>query len=258
MNKKKWTALLLAGMMAVMMIPQAVLAKDVTANWKVTFTSAGKMESTFKSKEVNEKVSGMQPGDSVSFTVTTASEYAKATDWYLKNDVLHSLEESTKAAKAGGGAYSYKLVYKDNTKNKEVVLFDSDTVGGDNANEGLKDATSSLDGWTYLGSLTKGGKGGTVTLTVLLEGETQGNRYQDTAADLELKFGVEIPAEKKANGSSIITRNAKTGDSNRMLLYGILAGAAGIVLLVYAILAAKRRKEEEAQAAAEGGKGDVR
>ena len=263
MNKKILASLLLTVVILIGAVPMQVLAEDSEVKWTVMFDSNARMRSNYKSEVVNEAVAGMQPGDSVTFTVSTLSQYAKPTDWYLRNDAIKSLEESTAAAKAAGGAYSYVLKYKDNTTNKEVVLYDSDTVGGDAHKEGLKSATTSLNDWQYLGSLTKDGKGGTITLKMTLEGETQGNRYQDTVADVILQLGVEIQTQKKTTERKVITTRGranrpKTGDTNRMILYAAVAAAAGIILLVYAILAIKRRKEETAAAGAEeGGKGGI-
>ena len=253
MKKIFWRILLLAGLASVIFLPQSVQAKDVETDWNVYFSEAGEMEGNFDAKAVNDVVSGMQPGDTATFRVSFSNKNKETTDWYLKNDVIKSLEDSTKAAKAGGGAYTYKLTYTDQNTGKSTVLFDSEKVGGDSTTggQGLHKATTSLDGWEYIGRHKKGGKGGLVELVVALDGETQGNRYQDTVADIQLQFGVEIPEE----GSSSANNNGpsrqygsrvKTGDDLSMTKYYLMAAAAGLILLILAVMSRRSRRKDTA------------
>lgn len=160
--------------------------------WGVSFTKDNKMVSNFKTTDVDEAVYGMQPGDNVIITLSLKNENTAATDWYMTNKVLRSLEESNDNT-AAGGAYTYILAYTDK-KGEEKTLFSSDTVGGENiskAGEGLHAATDALEDFFYLDTLDPGDKG-KVTLEVALDGETQGNDYQDTLADLQMNFAVEL------------------------------------------------------------------
>ena len=268
MKRNSFKALLLAGVLTAGgavtgMSALPVMAKDIPVDWTVTFTSDGAMSSTFKSGEINQKVSEMQPGDSTTFTVTLKNEYAEATDWYMKNEVLTSLEESVK--NASGGAYTYVLSYTD-PSNKTTELFNSDTVGGtkgqQDSTDGLKEATVGREDWSFLYNLGNGASG-KVQLQVALDGVTQGNNYQDTVADMMLEFGVEVmsptpsvtPAPTVTPGANTgkVGTLVKTGDDSKPLLYIILAGIAGVVLLVLAILGIRSRKrsEEEEEAEAE-------
>ena len=72
------------------------------------------------------------------------------------------------------------------------MLYSSETVGGEDTagGEGLHQATGALEDYFYLGRL-ESGEEGRVLLTVELEGETQGNDYQDTLARLQMNFAVE-------------------------------------------------------------------
>lgn len=90
---------------------------------------------------------------------------------------------------------AYPAVYSavataDQADANTVVLFDSDTVGGDGG-DGLYEATDSLDEFFKLCTMAPGGSG-YVTLRVKLDGETQGNGYQNTLAKLRLIFAVNI------------------------------------------------------------------
>ena len=73
----------------------------------------------------------------------------------MTNEVLQTLEDAQDSA--SGAAYEYRLTYVD-SKNKETVLYDSSTVGGEGssaAGEGLKQADTSLDEYFYLGRLAR-------------------------------------------------------------------------------------------------------
>ncbi|MBO5520867.1 MAG: sortase B protein-sorting domain-containing protein [Eubacterium sp.] len=265
MKKNSFKALLLAGVLmtggavtGMSVLP--VMARDIPVEWTVTFTSGGNMSSTFKSGEINQKVSEMQPGDRTKFEVTLKNEYGEATDWYMKNAVLSSLEESVK--NASGGAYTYVLSYTD-PSNQTKELFNSDTVGGTKEQaesaDGLKEATVGREDWSYLYKLGTGASG-KVQLDVALDGVTQGNNYQDTVADIMLEFGVEVmspapspsvtpaPTTIPSTNTGKVGTLVKTGDDSRPLLYIILAGIAGVVLLVLAIFGLRSRKRIEAEA----------
>ncbi|MCI8312233.1 MAG: hypothetical protein HFI12_08505 [Lachnospiraceae bacterium] len=243
-------------------------------NWKVAFTSEDKMESSFSTADINDVIGGMQPGDNVIITLNLKNENRTTTDWYMRNEVLYSLEDRSTNKETSGGAYTYRLVYTD--KDGEVnTLFDSDTVGGESADdtinrmgEGLKSATNALKDYFYLDTLAKGA-GGVVTLEVALDGETQGNHYQDTLADLQMDFAVELRDTPEGGGGggggtpdtpgtpntpdtpgSTTSRTGvvRTGDDNQIVLFSVISGVTGLLLLLYCIynLRAYRKRREEA------------
>ena len=270
MKKKGFKALLLAGALLVSGIAAGsaavpVAAQDIPVDWTVTFSQGGKIESNFKSSDINDKISQMQPGDRTVFNVTLKNDNSAAADWYMKNEVLRSLEDSVK--NAAGGAYTYVLSFTDSA-NKTTTLFNSDTVGGDTVVsadlEGLREATAGLDNWSFLYNLGSGASG-SVRLEVALDGVTQGNNYQDSVADLMLEFGVEVNSTPVVTAPPTTTTTTttvgtpvKTGDDFQPLLYILLAAIAGVVLLVLAIFGIKSRKREEAAAETqdkEGGRG---
>ena len=230
-----------------------------TNTWKVRFTKKNKMVSTFDSKQFDDVINEMQPGDSVTFTVDLANQNKETTRWYMSNEVLKSLEEVTKNKKsaASSGAYEYVLTYTDSAgKSKEI--YNSEKVGGededgtiDDSLEGLNEATDNLEDYFYLDTLKKG-KGGKVTLKVALDGETQGNAYQDTRAQLQMNFAVELDDEA-SNGKKkkrVVRRTtvAKTGDDTNWNLYFILAAISGVALLGLGGYSVKLRKEEKEEA----------
>ncbi len=220
-------------------------------SWRVVFTQEKKMESNFRTADLDEAVGGLQPGDNIIFSLKLRNENETATDWYMTNEVLYSLEDRSANSATGGGAYTYLLAYTD-VNGTRTVLFDSDTVGGDlsdEAGEGLHEATDSLGDYFYLDTLAKG-QGGEITLEVALDGETQGNDYQDTLADLQMNFAVELNENPTTvtgrDRGTVSARAVKTGDENIPAAYLALMAASGAILLGLAIVGwRKNRKEAE-------------
>ena len=124
----------------------------------------------------------------------------------------------------------------------EKTLFSSDTVGGEtvgSAGEGLHEATDALKDYFYLDTLASG-QGSAVTLQVTLDGETQGNGYQKTLADLKMNFAVELrEADSNRKPASIV----KTGDDTNLIPYFIAAGVCGVLLLALALYGVSSRKK---------------
>ena len=186
------------------------------------------------------------------------NDYDETVDWYMTNKVLKSLED-TRAEDTGlqGGAYSYILTFKNTSTGKETVLFSSDRVGGEGESKsgvGLHQATGALQDWFYLDTFKKG-EGGTLTLRVALEGETQGNDYQDTLAQLQMQFAVELRTTTKdsSHSSSKHTTHTstthreivKTGDYTDTIPYIIAAGVSGLVFLLLAFYSLKERRKQK-------------
>lgn len=199
--------------MALTYIPAQADTLTGAENWKVTFTAAKAMDSNFTSKNFDDILTGMQPGDNANFKVEVKNAYSTATDWYMTNAVIQSLEDASKTA--SGGAYSYVLTYTNPAGVKET-LYNSEEVGGESfikGREGLHEATQGLEDYFYLDTLETG-KIGYVELNVLLDGETQGNDYQDTLAQLQMNFAVELP--KSTNGGEPTERVIRMPRENRI------------------------------------------
>ena len=178
--------------------------------------------------DLNDYLSGMEPGDSVLFTVTLKNNGTEDADFWMKNDAIQSFEDNKKAS---GGAYTYILSY-----NGEE-LSNNETVGGDVADDlakrgGLHEATEALKEFFFLDTL-KSGASAKVTLYVALDGLTQGNSYQDELSKINLTFGVE-------------NHTVPTGDQTKTLPFYIALAASGAVLaVVLVVLAIRKRKGGE-------------
>ena len=215
-------------------------------DWRVVFDGEN-LESTFTNAQIDDTIYQMQPGDTADIHLELRNDYAGDTWWYMTNEVLRTLEDSQDAAE--GGAYSYTLTYY-GPDGAADVLYSSENVGGDTVNEsgeGLHQATDSLEDYFYLDTLSEG-ESGEIALQVHLEGETQGNAYQDTLARLQMNFAVELAdSDTPPDGSTPGSRAARTGDTSEVMTWALITLALGLFLLcfaVYRILSGRRREEE--------------
>lgn len=256
MRKKIMTFILLAGLFVT--APATARAESLTAESNVSFTSENKLAADYTSADMNNAVYNLQPGDDITITLNLKNENAMAANWYMTNEVLQSLEETT-GSEATGGAYEYELAYTDPGGAREV-LFTSDTVGGENSGSrvGLKAATSGLEDYLYLDTIAPGQQG-LITLRVALDGETEGNSYQNTLASLQMNFAVDTTTvynetitevvDEEGNpvpeNSSSRTEIVRTGDESNMLPFIIAAAVSGLLLLLLAILGMKERRKQK-------------
>ena len=243
-------------------------------NWNVAFTSDREMVSSFSTADINDVVSGMQPGDNVIITLDLKNTNPTTTDWYMQNEVLYSLEDRSANSQTGGGAYTYRLFYTDKDGVVEA-LFDSDTVGGEynsvddmltHMGEGLHSATNALRDYFYLDTI-QNGEGGIITLEVALDGETQGNSYQDTLADLQMNFAVELrddlPTQPTPNQPGTPptpvddtqptpepgrrTDIVRTSDESQLPLLAAISSVTGLMLLGYCIYCFREHKKKKGE-----------
>ena len=246
-------------------------AEEYTAGggWK-TWYADGKMESNFASSEVASSVSSLLPGDSVTIELTLENQDKKSTDWYMTNEILSSLEDSQEAA--SGGAYTYILTYTDSA-GEVTTLYSSENVGGEkstSAGEGLHE--TAMTDFFYLDRLDSG-KSGKVSLTVALDGETNGNGYQNTLARLQMALAADpvtgggggnggsggSGGGGSSNGGSDYTPGSgspsggassvaftlgsvQTGDASNLMLWSGLALAAGLGLMIYTLICFRRER----------------
>lgn len=241
---KRLTGLLLAITLALVPASTALAESLKGSNeWNVTFTEAEKMVDNYSEKEWADDMYQLQPGDDATFTVTLKHEHGTKADWYMSNEVIKSLEDArtsyaTDANDPKDSAYEYLLTYT-GANGKERTLYDSKTVGGDNA-EGLNEATEALEDFFYLDTLSKG-QTAKVNLKVSLDGETEGNDYFDTLAQLKMKFAVELQPDTPDTPRRKIVR---TGDETNLLPFYLAMVVSGTLLAVLAVQGIRERKSE--------------
>ena len=233
---KKTFALLLTGLLLWGMLPLPAGAETFYGNdsWNVTFNGS-RMVSSFQSSDIDDVILQMEPGDAAIIHITLKNTSRKGTHWYMTNEILRSLEDSQTIAE--GGAYGYTLTYT-GPSGEMRAFFDSDAVGGEGitgTGEGLHQVPDALNDYFYVGEL-RPNQSGVITLGVRLDGETQGNAYQDTLAKLQMQFAVEE--------NTTISTIPKTGDPSQILLFAGIMLVSGLFLLGIAI--ARWRKKGEA------------
>jgi hypothetical protein len=227
-------------------------------SWRAVFTASKQMQDNLNTREFNDMVGNMVPGDSQDFRVWIINENSQTTRWYMKNFVDKSLEEAGYDL-THGSAYSYVLTYQrydanhysilkqfennedaikqydgQNKSGDLQILYNSEEVGGEYRtanNEGLHEATTNLKDYFVLDTLNTR-ESGLVTLHVKFEGETEGNVYQNTFAQIAMRFAVELTN----NSTDVNHRTAvKTGDENNLLPYYIGMVVSGLVFLYFAL-----------------------
>ena len=219
----------------------------------VTFTAGSEMDSDYSNADIRDALAVLQPGDDITVTIVLKNENAENADWYMTNEVLHSLEDQSLSA--NGGAYTYRLTYT-SVEREQYVLYSSDTVGGEEnvgGVIGLHEATQGLEDYFYLETMQTG-EDGYITLYVALDGETQGNDYMNTLADLQMNFAVEAGnntptrtplASTVANeNGTTVSQLVKTGDEMDLFPYYMLMLISGYLLFLLAVDRYRRSKKE--------------
>ena len=194
-----------------------------------------------------EKLSGLEPGDSIDIELEYVNDTSDTTEWYMQNEVLKTLEEGSDAA---NGGYTYVLTNV-GPDGEETEIFNSDKVGGEDTTggTGLEQATNGTDDWFFIQEL-KGGESGKTLLSVELDGETQVNTYQDTDASLDIIYAVEKVKDgetivEKVTKKKTITKTVNTGDTTSILPMVILFVAAALMLVLAILNHRKDRKDGE-------------
>ena len=237
----KITTLLLA-LMTVLMMSQAAFAESYDGG---TFSYNGSSISNSKAAAtIDQAISNLEPGDSMTFTFTYKNDSDASTEWYLENQVVRTLE-----AQGGvNGGYTYELV-NNGKKEGRVVIFSSKAVAGqssenpDKTDQGLKSATNATGDWLYIDTLAAG-QSGTTTLTVALDGESQANSYQNTNGQLRIAYGV----EDTAVGEDIIKhKGVDTGDTTNLII-PVAAFIGAMILLILAILSYRKDRKDGEEA----------
>ena len=192
--------------------------------------------------ELLKRMKEMQPGDKVTFEINLQNNYRESTNWYMTSKIVSSLEEGT----AKDGAYSYHLWYENKATHKVTDIYNSNRVGGVigkdevsssgllEINDALKKDYTAKNGekYVYLDNLRRNQEG-KVSLEIELDGETQGNDYQDGLADLKMNFAVQVI---EPSGTPTTSRTApRTGDENNLLPYYIAMIISGLLFLYFAL-----------------------
>lgn len=251
-------------------------AENVGVSWDVDYDGT-QVTSHFAEKYkdgTKDALSQVMPGDNLYYEVTYTNKSKEAANFYVNAGVVRTLESSSDGG--AGGAYSYVI-----TNNGEV-LFDSETVGGDNETKvGLDQVDKGESSYFSLGSIQPG-QSGVIKVSVKLDGNTINNAYMTTLlekelapAALDIRFGAQPTTEaeyvepheivnhknivnrvvkKLDNGTQIVVidddnvplAGPRTGDT---ILPLVICGAmlfAGLLLIGWYFIMTKNSRREEA------------
>ena len=228
--------LLAMTMMFGMVIPAVAETIESELKSEVTFTSDSKLESTFHDDVIDDTIlENLEPGDVAIFRIDVKNENAKEVNFWMDHRTIDSLETWGSNLERSGAGYGFVVQYESGGKTQTLYYSGLKIEGVDfdpNTPSSMREMKINKDTYIYLDTYASG-EGGTVVLTVLLDGETMGNDYQATKVDIATEFAVEI-----IETGEII----KTGDTNQTLGYFIAMAAAGIVILVLAIVLVRTRR----------------
>lgn len=254
MKKRIGNLILMAGLVSCLSLP--VMAADADLYGQVSFTKDGKMsESDLNSQGLLGQIANMQPGDSKTIEMRVVNDYAKSTNWYLSNEVIQSLQEAD-AERSLGGGYGYKLSYEGPTGS--TILYESKALGGSGF-EGLHEMNivdkdrqnDDIDKFVFLDTLNNN-QSGVVSLEISLDGETQGNDYQEKIAEVALQFATEIAdpgtvqEKDKVVHKTEKKRVVNTSTLTNRLPWLVLSAVSGLILLILAFFGLRERKKEGA------------
>lgn len=246
MTKKHLMIILLASL--AMLLAASSLCYADSYSFKGSCTYDGKkINSDFSSDEWAAAQSRLQPGDSLTYTVTYKNGTDETTEWYMRNEVLETLEQKKDAAENGG--YTYVL-QNEGPNGGKTTLFSNEKVGGDQENsslpqslEGLLQATNATKEFFFIQEL-KAGQSAKTHLKVVCDGETEVNDYMDTEGALLVQYAVEKPPKDSKKVKTVVS-HVKTGDDTQILLFVVLMAAALVAAAIALILWRRERSKDE-------------
>lgn len=216
-------------------LPAFACAESTTVNGHCYF-NGDDIVGDFNSNTIADKVRGLEPGDDVTFKVEFKNSYDETTNWYMRNEVIKTLEQSFDRTENGG--YTYRLTHI-TPEGERQDIFDNSEVGGEakpGGMEGLFQATNATDEWFFIQKLAQGQKAYT-ELYVKFDGETEVNDYMDTYGQLGVEYAVELD---KAGAKKHTTR---TGDDANLLWPIIMLIGAALLGTLTLLSWRKDRKE---------------
>ena len=177
--------------------------------------------SKYSPTDLFSEFKGVMPGDKLTQLVQIKND--------TSNEVKIKLYMRALGAKEGSEEFLSQLKLEVSQEG-ESNLFDAPA-----------DQTAQLTEWVYLGTFYSGAE---IDLNITLDVPiTLGNEYQDAIGYLDWQFKVEeLPIEPDD------PQPPETGDTSSMVLYGALAAASGLMLIVVAVLLWRRKTEAAGRA----------
>ena len=95
MKKKLLSLLLSASLLTFAALPVQAEIVHGDSSWGVTFTTEAKMESSFKTVDLNDVIHNMQPGDTAVLTVALQNKNSSSTVWRIRRRRLQAARTPT-------------------------------------------------------------------------------------------------------------------------------------------------------------------
>lgn len=164
----------------------------------------------------------MLPGEERSSVIKISNSSAENMEFYINGKVLDNLAD--KGTGDQTAVYGIKLY-----KNADTEPFYNELIGNSSKTQSDK---SFLDEDVRIAQLSKG-ESCDIKLVLYIDGRSMDNSYMNKQGQLEITVNAEQPDLQDTVSNNVITA-VKTGDSNNILLYIIvaLAGIAGIAGVV--------------------------
>ena len=164
----------------------------------------------------------MLPGEERSSVIKISNSSAENMEFYINGKVLDNLAD--KGTGDQTAVYGIKLY-----KNADTEPFYNELIGNSSKTQSDK---SFFDEDVRIAPLSKG-ESCDIKLVLYIDGRSMDNSYMNKQGQLEITVNAEQPDLQDTVSNNVITA-VKTGDSNNILLYIIvaLAGIAGIAGVV--------------------------
>lgn len=170
----------------------------------------------------NLEYGDMLPGEERSSVIKISNSSAENMEFYINGKVLDNLAD--KGTGDQTAVYGIKLY-----KNADTEPFYNELIGNSSKTQSDK---SFFDEDVRIAQLSKG-ESCDIKLVLYIDGRSMDNSYMNKQGQLEIMVNAEQPDVQNTVSNNVITA-VKTGDSNNILLYIIvaLAGIAGIAGVV--------------------------
>ncbi len=170
----------------------------------------------------NLEYGDMLPGEERSSVIKISNSSAENMEFYINGKVLDNIAD--KGTGDQTAVYGIKLY-----KNADTEPFYNELIGNSSKTQSDK---SFFDEDVRIAQLSKGGSCD-IKLVLYIDGRSMDNSYMNKQGQLEITVNAEQPDAYDTVSNNVITA-VKTGDSNNILLYIIvaLAGIAGIAGVV--------------------------
>lgn len=164
----------------------------------------------------------MLPGEERSSVIKISNSSAENMEFYINGKVLDNLADKETGDQTA--VYGIKLY-----KNADTEPFYNELIGNSSKTQSDK---SFFDEDVRIAQLSKG-ESCDIKLVLYIDGRSMDNSYMNKQGQLEITVNAEQPDAYDTVSNNVITA-VKTGDSNNILLYIIvaLAGIAGIAGVV--------------------------